>query len=91
MVDALLASCILKMPVRDIGPALPPVRNLAALLIVKLAGLVFEALGRQPSSAAKNVRVVVPVVAVFARLMDRNINGHAVTLHKVAGEFAHQL
>ena len=70
MVDSLLAARVFKMPVRDIGPALPPVRSLAALLVVKLAGLVFEAIGRQPSSAAKNVRVMVAVVAILARLME---------------------
>ena len=64
--------------------------DLAAALVVQLAGFLGQTFRGHAPGGHQDVGVVVALVAVLAGSMDANVNGHAVTLHQRTAKLACQ-
>jgi hypothetical protein len=89
VIDTRLVPVPLQMPVDQMRPLLPPCDE----LLVRIQAPVF--LCREPVLAKRphrhhDVRVVVPLVAVCIRRMDRDIGHIALTHERLAGKIFHQ-
>ena len=88
MVDPRLMPVPLQMPVGEVRPLLPPFR--------KLLRIAFPILGRRETVRAKRpprhhqMRVVVPLVALLVRRVNRDIDSKALPHERLARKILHQ-
>ena len=93
MIDTLHLPCPLQSPVLEIGPDPAHLLDLdaAGFCRVEYAGLGREAPGFQFAGRGQNVSVMVALIALAVRRVDRHIDGHAVSADQLLGEVAGDL
>jgi hypothetical protein len=74
--------CTFKCGIGQVGPDFTPARDLggAGRAVVQFAGFVTEAVRPEAARGAKNVRMVVALVAFFAGCVNGYVHGASVVL-----------
>jgi hypothetical protein len=90
VIDSGLNPRLAQPRVLQAGEPFPPAPDFAALEVVQFAGFLGEPRRRQPAGGQQDVGVVVALVAVPARPVDRHVGGAAVPRDQLAGEIRRQ-
>ncbi len=93
MIDALNFADTLQRPVLQLGPDTAHLFNFdtAGLRGIQHPRLGREPLRLKPPRAGQNVRMMVPLIALTMRRMDRHIDGNTVAADELLGELARDL
>src|SRR3546814_4416117 len=67
-------------PILHLGPSFPPPLDLAALLLVQLARLFPQPLRAKAARRRQQVSMVIALVALATRCMDRHVHRHPMPL-----------